>query len=169
MVDATVLPQGGANTPGEGEKTLQPLLDQWKVTVDKLDELQQWLVKALEEVKGARPNDPRWKVYREVEAAAERLDKELEDIERLQEEALTTYLEGSGPVTLALEDGARRILSASPRTAGGPADILPSELLRVWRVATVFQGSVALGDTGRLTFGDAAQIAATKPKKKGRR
>ncbi len=172
MVDTTDALAGGEDDrEARGKKTLEPLLDEWRATVDKLDELQQWLVKAYEEVKTCKPIDQRWSTYREVESAAQKLDERLEQIEKHQEEALTAYLSTNGPVTLQLQDGTRRVLSATPQTAGGTADLLPKDLLAVWRVAAVFQGSVCTDGAAvtRLKFGDAAQIAATRPPKKARR
>ncbi len=167
MVDTTDALAGGEDDrEARGKKTLEPLLDEWREVVDRLDTLQAWLVVAYEEVKTCKPIDQRWSTYREVESAAQKLDERLEQIEKHQEEALTAYLSTNGPVTLQLQDGTRRVLSATPQTAGGTADLLPKDLLDVWRVAAVFNGSVCTDGAAvtRLTHSQGIRFTGT-PKK----
>ncbi len=146
---------------------MEALLSNWREKKDKLCELIAWLVQAERELRGVKKADPRWQTLGEVKAAKERLEQEIEQLEQEQEAALTDRLAEEGPVTLRLEDGGQRVLSARADTAGGTADLLPRDLLAVWRVAEVFGGSVVLdGERAALRFGWRDQLEALKAKPK---
>jgi hypothetical protein len=146
---------------------VEALLSNWREKKDKLAELVAWLVQAERELRGVKKADPRWVTLGSVKAAKERLEQEIEQLEQGQEAALTDRLAEEGPVTLWLEDGSTRVLAGSLRTAGGVAPLLPADLLRVWRVAEVFGGSVVLdGERAALRFGWRDQLEALKAKPK---
>lgn len=169
MVDTTAGEQD-AREKTSGEKTVSPLLTEWKQKMDRLRELAEWSGRAEQELRSIPKDDKRWDVYWQVQDAAEKLETEIEQIQEKQTAALTQHLEGTGPLTLAFGDGTQCVVAAHPRTAGGTAHLLPADLLRVWRVAEVFAGSVVGHDATpqRLTFGDAQQIDWFKPKKRRR-
>jgi hypothetical protein len=146
---------------------VEGLLSDWREKKDKLAALIAWLVQAERELRGVKKADPRRQTLGEVKAAKERLEQEIEQLEREQEAALTDRLAEEGPVTLRQEDGSHRVLAATNRTAGGAAGILPGDVLRVWRVAEVFKGSVVLdGERAELRFGWRDQLEALKAKPK---
>jgi hypothetical protein len=148
-------------------QALEEFTEEWEKTSAKLGELTDWLASAAIELRGAAPGDPRRDVYARVEADAKRLEKELEDIELKQEATLSAILEESGPLTLQLEDGTTRTLAARANTAGGVEALLPRDFLAVWRVCSVFSGSVVLGGQAtRLKFGDKNQVATVKFERK---
>jgi hypothetical protein len=142
---------------------LQETLATWQRKTDKLQEVQEWLRDATLELVGVPASDSRWATLKQVTDARDKIVRELEELETLQEAALTEHLERVGPLHLNFEDGSSRVLSSKSITAGGRADLLPSDLLSVWRVAAVFQGSVVLGEApAKLEFGDKAQVATVK-------
>jgi hypothetical protein len=153
-----------ATLGGEGFKVLETLSQEWEKKTTKLAELQDWMRDAIGELHKYIPeDDERWQVYARVEAAAKKLEQEIDDLEIQMEACLTASLAANGPATLELEDGTTRILSATGRTAGGGESLLPRDFLAVWRVAKVFQGSVHFGDKpAALRFGDAGQVATVK-------
>jgi hypothetical protein len=127
-----------------------------------LAETQSWLQAALTELKRERATatDPRWQTYNEVKQQAERLEEEILELEKQQEKELTETLTRTGALTLELEDGSHRTVSAQARTAGGGESLLPADLLRVWRVVQVFQGTILLGgEVTSLRFGDKQAVA----------
>lgn len=149
---------------------VSPLLQAWKEKMARLAEWEDWCARAEPELVGAPRTDSRWGVFDNVVDAANKLRKEIDELEQQQESALAAHLAKTGPLTVEFGDGTRKVLSAGARTAAGTADLLPADLLRVWRVATVFGGSV-VGNDGqpqKLTFGDAEQIEWFKTKRKKR-
>lgn len=150
---------------------MNALLNGWKKQMEKLEELQAWCRAASLELKGVPTSDPRYETLRSVEAAAKRLEEEIGNVEKEQDRVLTGHLQAVGPLTFTIEDGTRRVVAAAEHTAGGAADLLPADILRVWRVASVLRGSIVVGEGGpqRLTFGDAEAIDWFKVKKKGKR
>lgn len=149
---------------------MEALLSDWRKKKDKLAELVSWLYQAERELKRADRKDPRWQTLSEVIAAKDRLEEQINAIEQEQETALTEVLARQGPVTLRLEDGATRTLAANRQVAGGTADLLPADILRVWRVAEVFDGSIVLdGERAALRFGWREQLEALKQKPKERK
>ena len=145
---------------------MEELLSDWREKSNKLLELIEWLRQAERELKGAPKADPRWATYNDIKAAAERLEKGIETLEEQQEAELTDHLAKEGPLTLRLEDGEYKTVSAAGKSAGG-GTLLPADLLRVWRVAEVFQGSVLLGnERAELRFGWREQLEALKAKPK---
>lgn len=143
-------------------------MEVWQKKTARLQELTDWLFAATKELKGVPATDERWPVYRRIEAAAKRLEGELPELAEQQDEDLARHLERTGPLTLEQEDRTQLIAAAHSSVAGGQADLLPADILRVWRVASALEGSVALGgERTALRFGDAEQIRTVKlaPKK----
>jgi sugar diacid utilization regulator len=135
-----------------------------------LQELTDWCFRAARELAGAPQSDPRWPVYNEFKAEADALDKEISDLELQQEAALTEIVKSGSPIVLEMEDGTHKTLAATPGDRGAGGSLLPRDLLNVWRIAKVFEGSVVMGgQPTRLSFGSADQALtvrlAKKPKK----
>lgn len=76
----------------------------------------------------------------EVIRGRDKLLERLEEVELEQEEALKDVLTTTGPLTLKHEDGTRDVVAAGDYAGA----LLPADLLRVWRVAEVFEGDVVL-------------------------
>lgn len=148
---------------GNALQAIQDSLEVYQKKTSKLAEVQDWLRDASLELRGAPKSDPRWATWQQVADAAKKMEREIAELELLQEAALTEHLERTGPLCLNFEDGSSRVLASRAETAGGKADLLPADLLTVWRVASVFEGSVVLGGAAaRLEFGDKPQIATVK-------
>lgn len=149
---------------------LEQSLEEMQKKMARLQELNDWCYRAARELKAAPPSDPRWETYNTVKARAEQAEKEIEDLELQQEAALTEIVKANGPLVLEMEDGTLKTVAASPGDRGEGDPLLPRDLLSVWRVAKVFEGSIIMGgQPTRLQVGNPSQIATLRMNKKPKR
>jgi hypothetical protein len=151
---------------------LSDTIPDWEKKTERLAELTEWCHKAARQLEreNARPDDPRWETYNKYEQEARRIEKEIEELEQIQEAALTHLAETRGPIVLEMEDGTLRTLAASPGDRGDGEPLLPRDFLAVWRIAKVFDGSVCLGGVPtKLEFGNPGQISTVRLSAKEKR
>lgn len=163
LLRAVRLRRYAATLRGKATQVLEETSKAYEIKMRRLQELTDWLVQARQDAKRIPPDHPAHANIPKVEAMIAKIEGEIEEIELQQEAALTELVKESGSLVLELEDGTHRVLATQKATAGGGEALLPRELLAVWRVARVFEGSIVLGDKPtRLQFGDATQVATVK-------